>query len=81
MEMSDTLSDQEFTQLLQEFAEVKNRDKTFATQGGLLFNTLFEIAPELKPMFSFADYDEEEFEIKLKIHGANVFKTIERTLE
>ena len=69
------------TTLREQFQIVKNLDESFKTQGGLLYTTLFDLAPELRPVFSFGKLEGEEYERKKEFQGANTFRTIEKTLE
>ena len=60
--------------------KVRAIDRTFETQGVILFRKIFEHAPEALALFSFKDEPDLYDSVKLKRHGEGVFKFIDNTL-
>ena len=77
----EILSTKQHQALKSSLEQVQELDSSFKTQGLLLFNNIFDIAPEAKQLFSFKDLTGEEYEEKVKIHGAGVFNIIHKTIE
>mmetsp|Transcript_2055 Transcript_2055/g.3632 ORF Transcript_2055/g.3632 Transcript_2055/m.3632 type:complete len:98 (+) Transcript_2055:137-430(+) len=56
-------------------------DPSFEEQGLLLFEKVFDMAPELKKLFKFADYPPVEYELELRKHSSGVFKAVDKSLQ
>ena len=80
MEGGDQITADQMAQVQASWVHVKALDESYEAQGVILFRHIFTIAPQALPLFPFKDETDLYNSDKLKKHGKNVVKHVERAI-